>query len=346
MKILAISTTVFSLPPKGYSGLEALVWQWATLFHQAGHQVTVVCPKDSWFPEGIEIIETELREPEEQSYQRYKDKLLAGEWDVCLDSTWLWHTVLAQMETEKQLPVIHVYHSDPHFLGSPPPIKYPCLVSLSDAQGRIISQKWKPNWAFPITKTVYNGIDLQLYKPDPAVQRSDRYLFMGRYTPEKCPLLAIELAKKYNVPLDLYGDIEIIGSQDYLKKVKAECNESQIVFHEGVSREETVNLYQNHKALIHIVSYLEAFGLVPVEAMACGMPVLVNHRGAFPETIADGKSGFIVDSLEEAETIIREDKVSTLKSEDCVAQASKFSIEASARGYLKLFEGVLNGHYW
>lgn len=348
MRILVIGTNVFTIPPKGYSGLEALVFQWTCLFYQAGHKVTVVCPEGSWVPEGIEMIPTKLLSDEEQSYAQYKDRLLAGEWDVIFDNSWLWYTILAQAETEKQLPVIHVYHSDPEFMGSPPPIKYPCIVSLSKDQGRLISMKWNPRWLFPICRVVYNGIDLKFYKPDPnVIQRSNRWLWLARYTPEKAPLEAIHLAKKCNIPLDLYGDTTIIASPDYLNQVKSECDGNQIVFHEGVSREETVKLFQNHKALIHLVAYNEAFGLVPVEANACGMPVIVNRRGALPETIANGKSGFIIDSLEEAEAIIHEDKISTIKAEDCLEQASKFSIEASARGYLKLFDEVVNQHiYW
>ncbi len=342
MKILVISTSVFRLPPKGYSGLEALAYQWACLFHQAGHKVSVVCPEGSWFPEGIEIIPIPYRVDEEVAYQTYRERLLAGEWDAVMDNTWLWHTVLAQMETEKQMPVIHVYHSDPAVLGSPPPIKYPCIVSLSQDQGHLITLKW----GF-ITRTVYNGIDLQLYKPDLNIQRSDRYLFLGRYSTQKCALEATFLGKRCNVPVDLYGDTEIIASQDYLNRVMSECDQRQVVFHTGVPREECVKLYQNHKALIHLVNYNEAFGLIPVEAMACGMPAIVNRRGALPETVVDGKSGFVVNSLEEAEAIIREDRVSTIKAEDCVEQAAKFSIEASAKGYLKLFDEMINQNsYW
>ena len=348
MKILVIGSSVFTLPPKGYSGLEALVFEWSCLFHQAGHEVAVVCPEGSWFPEGIEIIPTKLQCDEEQSYALYKDRLLSGEWDAVLDSSWLWYTVLAQQETKKQLPVIHVYHSDPQFLGSTPPVEYPCIVALSEDQGRLISMKWYPRWIYPKCRVVYNGIDLEFYKPSPnIIQRSNRWLWLARYTPEKAPLEAIHLAKKCNVPLDLYGDTTIIADANYLNQVKAECDGSQIVFHEGVSREETVKLFQSHKAIIHIVAYNEAFGLVPVEAMACGMPVIVNRRGALPELVVNGKTGFVVDYPEEVESIIREDKVSAIKPEDCVEQAAKFSIEASAQGYLKLFDEMINQHiYW
>jgi len=324
----------------GYSGLEHLVALWAMELNKLGCEVSVVAPEASDLGEGIEIIPVPFRCSEEQAYMVYKARLT--QFDAVMDNTWLWHTVLLQMETDHQLPIIHIWHSDPQGLGSPPPIKYPCIVSLSQDQGSLITMKW----GF-ITCTVYNGIDLQVYKADPSIRRSDRYLFMGRYSTQKCALEAAFLGKKCKVPVDLYGDTEIIGSREYLERVKSECDGSQVVFHEGVPREEVVKLYQNHKALIHLVNYNEAFGLVPVEAMSCGMPVIVNRRGALPETVVDGKSGFVVNSLEEAEAIIREDRVSTIKAEDCVEQAKKFGIEKSAQGHLKLFDEVANQHiYW
>ena len=140
--------------------------------------------------------------------------------------------------------------------------------------------------------------------------------------------------------------MEIIASQDYLSRVVNECDNREIVFHPGVSREETVKLYQTHKALIHLVNYNEAFGLVPVECMACGTPVIVNRRGALPELVKNGKTGFVVERLEDAEEIIKNDLVSKIKPEDCVRQAKKFSIEASARGHLRLLQDVANAIYW
>lgn len=340
LKILVISSTVYALPPKGYSGLEALVYQWAVEFHKGGHKVAVVAPEGSVMPEGIELIPTPLMVDESQAYPLYKERL--GEFDVIMDNSWLWHTVLAQMEAgDRQLPVIHIYHSDPDFLPNPPPIKHPYIVGLSKDHARRISEKWgfevKPN---------YNGIPLDFYQFNPEVKRNGRYLWCARYTPEKVPLEAIRLARKCSIPLDLYGNTSIIRDQNYLNECMANCDAKDVVFHLEVPREETVKLYQTHKALIHWVNYNEAFGLVPVEAMACGMPVIVNRRGALPELVENGITGFVVDSLEETEAIIKEDRVFTIKPEACRRQAEKFSIEKSAQGYLELFQEAVAGRVW
>lgn len=343
MKVIIISTTVYPLPPPGYSGLEMLCYNWAVEFQKLGVQVAVIAPEGSKFPEGIELIPVGVREAEEGAYVKHKktleDRLKDG-W-VCMDNTWAWFSVLSQMEADHQLPIVHVYHSDVAFLGSPPPIKYPCIVSLSKSQGELLSNKWSV-----MTRKVYNGIDLSFYKPDPEVKRGDRYLFVGRYTPEKCPLDAIFLAKKCRVPLDLFGDMEIIANQDYLRKCFEENDGRQIRVNPGISREEVVKQMQSHKALIHIVNYNEAFGLVPVECMATGTPVIVNRRGALSELVKHGKTGFVVDSLESAEELIRTDAVSRIKPEDCRKQAMKFSLEKSAKGHLRAMEDVANNIYW
>lgn len=341
MKILIIGSTVYSLPPAGYSGLEMLVYQWACEFQKAGHQVSIVAPGDSQLPEGIELITVGLREPEEAAYLKYKNRLESGEFDAVMDSSWGWYSVLSQMEADKQLPIIHIWHTDFAYLGSPPPIQYPCIVALSKDQAEGIRGKWNV-----AVRSQYNGIDLNVYKPDPEVKRGNRWLWIARYTFEKMPLETILLAKKCRIPLDLYGDLEIIASQDYASKCINEANGRQITVNPALPREEVVKQMQSHKALIHLVAYNEAFGLVPVECMACGTPVIVNRRGALPELVKNKRSGFVVNSLEDVEEIINNDLVANIKPEDCVHQAKKFSIEASAKGHLRLLSDVANKIYW
>jgi glycosyltransferase involved in cell wall biosynthesis len=281
-----------------------------------------------------------LLEPEQQTFERYKNRL--EEFDIIMDNSWLWHTVLAQLNSSKQLPVVHIYHSDPDYLQVPkPPIQHPCIVGLSDDHASKLGTKWGVQ-----TRTVYNGIPLDFYTPDSSIQRNGRYLWLARYTPEKCPLEAIQTVKKCGAELDLYGNTVICRSQDYINQCMAECDAHKVVFHNEATRDETVNHYRTHKALIHLVRYNEAFGLVPLEAMACGTPVLVNRRGALPELVEDGVSGFIVDGWNQVEDIIRTNAVDKIKPEDCRKQALKFSIAKSAEGYLDLFQDIIKGKLW
>lgn len=343
MKILVISTSIFSIPTTGYSGLEQLCYWWSLEFAKAGHQVSVVAPQGSTFPPelNIELIATNLGEGEDVSYGRYKDRLMRGDWDAVMDNSWLWFSALSQMEADHQLPVIHCYHSDPNNLGSPPPIEKPCIVAFSEAQANIIRKKW--NCAVNV---VHHGVDTSFYKPDPNVQRGNRYLWLARYTPEKGFLEVAYLAKKCRVSLDAFGDTTIIGSDEYMRKCFAENDGRQMKVAPGISREETVKQYQSHKALITWPNYVEIFGLTTCEAMACGCPVISKDSGAAKELIKQGKTGWVVETLEEAEELIKTDAVSKLRAGDIIKQGQKFSIEKSAAGHLCYLQDVANKLFW
>ena len=343
MRILVISTSVFPLPLSGYGGLEQLVYQWSVEFAKAGHKVSVVAPEGSAFPEelGIELIPVPLRCGEDVMYGIYKDRLMASQWDAVFDNSWTWMSVLTQMEADRQLPIIHCYHSDPYNLGAPPPIANPCIVAFSEAQANVIRSRWNV-----AVRVQHHGVDLDFYKPDPSVQRSNRYLFLARYTPEKGFLEIANIAKKCRVPLDAFGDMEIIASEDYMRKCFEENDGRQIKVAPGISRHETVKQYQGHKALITWPNYMEIFGLTTVECMATGTPVLSKDSGAARELIKQGKTGFVVSTLEELEDLIKSDAVSMLKPEDCRAQAEKFSIQKSAQGHLRCLQDVANGVWW
>lgn len=342
MKILLISTPIFRLYKTGlpsYGGLEQLVILWSQSFRDAGHQVSVVCPEGSDLGEGIEIVPIGFRESEEAAYLKYKDRL--GEFDAIEDHTWQWYSVLSQMETDKQLPITHSWHSDPYNLVSPPPIAKPCIIAFSEAQANIIRSRLNA-----CAQVVHHGIDLSFYKPDPTVERGNRYLYLARYTPEKGFLEVAHLAKKCRVGLDAFGDVEIISSQDYLRKCFLEADGRQIKITGNIPREQTVKEYQSHKALITWPNYVEIFGLVTVESLCCGCPVISKDSGAARELIKHGKSGFVVSTLEEAEELIKTDAVSQLKTDDIIKQGRKFSIEKSAAGHLRLLEDVNKGLVW
>lgn len=341
MRICLISTTVYQLPPPGYSGLEMLVYNLACEFAKEGHHVSVIAPEGSQFPQelNIELVPTALRENEEAAYLKYKDMLET--FDVVEDHSWGWFSILSQMEMDRQLPIVHCYHSDPYNLGTPPPVQKPCIIAFSEAQANVIRSRWSV-----ACHMVHHGIDLSFYKPNPEIKRGDRYLFLARYTPEKGFLEIAHTIEKCRVSLDAFGDMEIVASHDYVQKCFEKANGRQIRVNPGIPREETVKQYQSHKALITWPNYMEIFGLTTVECMATGTPVISKDSGAARELIRNGKTGFVISTLEELEKLIREDATARINPEDCIRQAKKFSIQKSARGHLRLLQDAADGFYW
>lgn len=322
-----------------------LCHQWACEFARAGHQISVVAPEGSTFPDdvkgNIELIATKFGEGEDASWGRYKDRLLKGDWDAVFDNSWHWFSALTQQEADRNLPIIHCYHSDPYNLNARPPIEKPCLVAFSEAQANVMRKRWNS-----CVNVVHHGVDTEFYKPDPTVQRGNRYLFLARYTPEKGALELIHLARRCGVGLDMYGDTTIIGSDDYLRQCFAEADGRQIRVMPGISRAEVAKQYQQHKALLTWPNFMEIFGLTTAEAQAAGCPVMSKDSGAAKELISEGKSGFVVQSLEQAEELIRSDAFSRLATDDIVNQGRRFSIQKSAEGHLKLLELVAGGMRW
>lgn len=340
MKIQLISTSQYPLPPRGYSGLEKIVYDLAGAYLEKGHQVSVVAPEGSELPEGIELIPIALGESEESAFAKYRDQL--ADFDVVHDHTFQSFVYTASIGSHPPLPIVHTFHTDPSVWQSPPPVPRPNLVGISQSHSRRLAI----HLGVPV-RTVMNGIDTAFYRPpEDESKRSDRYLFMGRYTSEKGCLELIQLAKRLRVPLDLYGDTVIVSSQAYVDRCRNEADGLLVRYHQGITREETVTAYQTHRAMLYAPNWEEPMGLVMAEAQACGLPVVALGRGSVPELIKHGKTGFICQDESEMEDVLRSCKVNGIDPQACRRWAKRFSVENMAKDYLKLFEKVVEGETW
>ena len=340
LKILLIGPTVFKLPLQGYGGVEALLLSLAEEFAKAGHQVTVVAPEGSVLPEGMTLFPVPLRCSEEEAFSKYRSILT--EFDIIHDSTFESWVYLESVGIDPPLPIIKTHHTDPSVWATPPPVPHPCLVGISTDHARRLSLAYGV-----ATRRVYNGIDLRFYSPLPeGAKRNGRLLWLGRYTPEKDPLSAMQLAKRLRIPLDCYGDTEIIGDPAYVERCRAEADGLIVRWFPGVSREKTVELYRTYRALLYTPAWDEPFGLVIAEAQACGMPVLTLDRGSMKEVVAHGVSGYVCDDISGLEKVLKEGLLAYLKPERIVANAQKFSKQNMAEEYLTLFAQVRAGNMW
>ncbi len=198
-------------------------------------------------------------------------------------------------------------------------------VSISDAQR-------KPAPDLNYLATIYNGIAI---KQAPFIQKpkGNYLLFVGRLHPEKGVAEAVEVARKTGEELIILGPPVTGGYWD--KKIKPYLNEK--IHHIGVvPRDELYQYYGNAKATLVPIKWEEPFGLVMIESMACGTPVIAFGRGSVPEVVVQGKSGFIVNTVEEMAEAAR--KISMINRADCRAHVQKnFSLERMITRYEEEF---------
>ena len=184
--------------------------------------------------------------------------------------------------------------------------------------------------------TVYNGIDTNGFTFKKTSK--DYLLFFGRIHPEKGTYESIQIAKQSGRKLIISG---LIQHKEYFdSKVKPFINDDDIVYVGNSGPRERDKLLGEAYALLHPVSFEEPFGLSVAEAMMCGTPVIAFNLGSMPELILNGKTGFLVNTTEEAA-----DAVANIKSIDrkyCREYAvSKFSRQKMVEGYLKVYNKIL-----
>ncbi len=349
MKIVLISSGVLPVYPKGYGGLEAVVGDLAAALTEKGHEVTVVCPDESDIDTANLSIKTikcgpcnpNAREWESVAFGRYAGVLLSEEYKgaVIHDHSWAKGIYMLKKD-HKQLNVMSTLHGMLPY-QSPPPVERPSMCGISKHHADSVSS----GLGIPV-RFAYNGINLENYPYNPAIERSDKYLFLARMTAFKGAHVFIDLMRSIQASGDLVGDDTMVEDQNYVERLKQACKSYPDVNYVGGVERDRAKLYFQ-KAGCYILpcqqGWQEPFGLTVVEAMACGCPVLATCSGAIPELIVEGVTGFTVHNNQDLQDILKSDKLLSIKSEDCRKRAEDFSRENMADSYLKLYEEVLNG---
>lgn len=187
------------------------------------------------------------------------------------------------------------------------------------------------------TATVYNGINPAHFTFSP--QPGEYLVFLGRISAEKGTHLAIEVAQQVGMPLIIAGIIQDQGYFDAL--VKPHIDWENIQYVGPVGPKERNKLLSEAYALFHLITFREPFGLTMIEAGACGLPVIAYPLGSVPEIVVNGKTGYLVNSIEEAVKAIPE--VTRINRTDCRKHVEEyFSIEKMIDGYLKVYEQVIS----
>jgi glycosyltransferase involved in cell wall biosynthesis len=339
VRIAILSPVWFAVPPSGYGGIEWIVALLADGLAEAGHDVTLFASGDSRTKATLSYVFEQA--PSEQigkSLPELRHALAcfgrAGDFDVVNDHSGPLSIALGGLVGT---PVLHTVHGP---LDGDPGRVYEGLAQLSPGVGLISlslnQRRPKPelNWA----ANCPNALDLQVYpcKPHPG----DYLLFLGRMSPDKGAHRAIWVAKETGLPLKLAGKMQDLKEQRYFQELVEPHLVEGIEYLGEVSHGEKVELLQNARTTLFPIEWEEPFGLVMIESMACGTPVIATRHGAVPEVIEDGANGIIVDNYREMPTALeRADALDPLECRRYVED--RYAPERMVEDYLRAYEAAV-----
>ena len=300
MRIAQIAPLMESVPPKLYGGTERIVSYLTEELVKLGHDVTLFASGDSvTSAKLVNCVPTALRlDPNVRDVIPYYMLMLdrvrrqAHQFDVLHFHIDYLHFPLFSEMSSRVLTTLHGRQDLPDNKAIYTGFDEMRLVSISDSQRIPI-----PNANF--AATIYHGIPGTDLKP--TLQPQGGYLaFLGRIAREKGPEAAIQIARSAGVPLKIAAKIDRVDEPYFRERITPLLNQSGIEFIGEINEQQKAEFLGQAVGLLFPIDWPEPFGLVMIEAMACGTPVLAFNRGSVSEIVEDGKTGIVVQSKDEA----------------------------------------------
>ncbi|HVL33710.1 MAG TPA: glycosyltransferase family 4 protein [Actinomycetota bacterium] len=343
MRIALLSPPWIPVPPQGYGGIEWVVSLLGEELVARGHDVTLIATGDSKSSANLRYVfdqgPTELMHHAlpyamhvGDAFLHFREEEEAGRpYDIIHDHTaWLALAFAPLLRT----PFVHTLHgaaleSERAFFRQVR--SHATFVSVSKYQTTTFTE-------IDISAVVPNAVDVDSY---PLRRSKDDYLLcLGRIARDKAQGLAIEAAKRVGVPLVLAGKVDPGDDRAYFDEAILPHIDGELIRFEGeVPDERKRELFASARGFLFPIQWDEPFGLVMLEAMACGTPVIAMPRGAAPEVVIDGENGYLVNSVDEmVDAIHKLDNISPDRARETVNE--RFSTTVMTDGYLRVYEQI------
>lgn len=340
MRIAQVAPLFESVPPRGYGGTERVVSYLTEELVRQGHQVTLFASGDSvtkarLFAPCARSLRTEISCFDANAYHVLMCERVfqeVAQFDIIHFHTDYQHFPLSRRH---DTPVVHTHHGRldlPDLFPIYQEFREIPFVSISNDQRRPIP--WG-NWQ----ATVYHGLPKNLHS---LRDGAGNYLaFLGRVSPEKGLEEAIEIARRFGMPLKIAAKIDK-NDHAYYERIKPLLALSFVEFLGEVGGAEKDAFLGNAYAMLFPINWPEPFGLVMIEAMACGTPTVAFRRGSVPEVLDHGITGFIVDDIPQALDALG--RVDTLNRRQIrKVFETRFSTQRMADDYLSVYHRLIHG---
>jgi len=338
MHIAQIAPLTEAVPPKLYGGTERVISWLTEELIALGHEVTLFASGDSVTAARLEAVwpralrlDGAVRDPNalhmmmlERVYQRSGDfDMLHSHLDyypfslLSRQSTPFVTTLHGRLDLPEHQPVFDIFSAVP-------------VVSISNSQRRPQPQA---NWV----RTVHHGLPANLLQPKPVTP--SYFAFLGRIAPEKGIDRAILIAQHCGVPLKVAAKVDRIDQDYFDEKIEPMMKSGNVEFIGEINDKDKSEFLSGAIALLVPIDWPEPFGLVMIEAMACGTPIIAFNRGSVPEIIDDGLTGFIVEDINGAVGAVdRLGQLSSIKVRRRFEE--RFTARRMAQDYLSVYRSL------
>lgn len=338
MRIALVASPFISVPPSHYGGTELFIGQLATGLKKQGFDVVV-------YANGESKLDVEIRWLYEKGEWPIQGELYANVKDMN-------HTAWAIRDAWDDADIMHVNNvpgisfsrfSGPEFAYT---IHHPHRDELTEfysyyprVQFVSISHFQQRHETMPRIRTIHHGVDMASYRFQ---SKKQEYLcFLGRIAPMKGAHIAIEVAKRSGIPLKIAGEVQPIYREYFESQIKPQLDGEFIEYIGPADLKEKNELLGNAMALLFPIQWNEPFGLVMIEAMAAGTPVIAFPGGAVEEVVKEGVSGHICSNIDEMVQSVRDlhGKLSPEKIRGYIYR--HFSVDRMVRDYAALYREIV-----